>query len=94
MAFFAIHYTYTPATASLRDQYRPAHRAWLGEHFTAGNVLLSGAYPDGSGALIVVRAADLDAATAFIGNDPFLTNDAVDGVRVVEWNQVYGPFED
>lgn len=94
MAFFAVHYTYETPKAALRDQYRPLHREWLGEEFKAGNVLQAGAYPDGSGALIVIRGTDLDGAEAFMANDPFLAHQAVDAVRVVEWFQLYGPYDD
>ncbi|MDY6810551.1 MAG: YciI family protein [Actinomycetota bacterium] len=93
MTIFAVHYTYTPAKAAVRDEYRSRHREWLGEEFRAGNVLTSGPYPDGTGALILIRADSLDAAEAFLANDPFNAHQAVDGVRVVEWTQVYGPFD-
>ena len=94
MAIFAVHYTYAPAKATVRDEHRAVHRTWLGEEFTAGNLLASGPYPDGSGALLLIKATDLDAAEAFLMNDPFNAHQAIDGVRVVEWTQVYGPFED
>lgn len=89
---FAVHYTYEPAKAALRDEHRPLHREWLGEEHRAGNVIACGPYPDGSGALILVRADSLDGSEAFLANDPFIAHEAVDGVRVVEWTEVYGPF--
>lgn len=92
MAIFAVHYAYGPVKAVLRDKHRSTHRDWLGEEYRAGNVLMSGPYPDSSGALLLIRADDLDAAEAFLANDPFIAHEAVDGVRVVEWEQIYGPF--
>lgn len=92
MAIFAVHYSYGPGKAQLRDEHRALHREWLSEEYKAGNVLISGPYPDGSGALIMTRAADLEAAEAFQNNDPFIAHEAVDGVRIVEWTEVYGPF--
>ncbi|ATD70662.1 MULTISPECIES: YciI family protein [Gordonia] len=92
MPYFAVQYTYRPAKAALRDQHRPLHRQWLGEENTAGNVLIAGPYPDGSGALIIISAADLEAAEAFLANDPFQAHEAVDAVRIDEWTQVFGPF--
>lgn len=92
MTIFAVHYTYEPAKAAVRDEHRPLHREWLGEEFRAGNVLACGPYPDGSGALILIQAASLDAAEAFLANDPFNAHRAVDGIRVVEWTEVFGPF--
>lgn len=95
MTIFAVHYTYEPAKAALRDDHRAKHRAWLSEEYTAGNVLISGPYPDASGALIMISVdGDIDAAEAFMANDPFNAHQAVDGVRIVEWTQVYGPFGD
>ncbi|MBD0861347.1 hypothetical protein IA539_08985 [Gordonia sp. zg691] len=93
MPLFAVQYTYRPAKAALRDEHRKLHRTWLGEEHSAGNVLIAGPYPDGSGALIVIRAADLEAAEAFLANDPFIAHEAVDAVRIDEWTQVFGPFE-
>ncbi|MCZ4651305.1 YciI family protein [Gordonia amicalis] len=92
MPYFAVQYTYRPAKAALRDQHRPLHRQWLGEENTAGNVLIAGPYPDGSGALIIISAADLEAAEAFLANDPFQAHEALDAVRIDEWTQVFGPF--
>lgn len=92
MPYFAVQYTYRPAKAALRDQHRPLHREWLSEENKAGNVLVAGPYPDGSGALIIISAADLEAAEAFLANDPFQAHQAVDAVRIDEWNQVFGPF--
>ncbi|MFW0797316.1 YciI family protein [Gordonia sp. CPCC 205515] len=92
MAIFAVHYGYGPAKAAIRDEYRPLHREWLLEEFNAGNVVATGPYPDGSGALILIRADSLDGAEAFQNNDPFIAHEAVDQVRIVEWTEVYGPF--
>ncbi|MDS1112848.1 YciI family protein [Gordonia westfalica] len=92
MPYFAVQYTYRPAKAMLRDQHRPLHREWLGEEHKAGNVLVAGPYPDGSGALIIISAADLEAAEAFLANDPFQAHQAVDAIRIDEWTQVFGPF--
>ncbi|MFW0784767.1 YciI family protein [Gordonia sp. CPCC 206044] len=94
MAIFAVHYTYTPAKAAIRDEHRPLHRAWLGEEYDAGNVLATGPYPDGTGALLLIRADSLDGAETFMANDPFQAHRAVDGIRIVEWTQVKGPFAD
>ncbi|MGV9673311.1 MULTISPECIES: YciI family protein [unclassified Gordonia (in: high G+C Gram-positive bacteria)] len=94
MAIYAVHYTYTAAKAAIRDEHRAQHRQWLSEEYGAGNVLISGPYPDGSGALIMIKAdGGIDAAEAFMANDPFNAHEAIDGVRIVEWTQVYGPFD-
>lgn len=92
MPIFAVHYDYAPDKAAVRDEHRPLHRTWLGEEHEAGNVLTCGPYPDGTGALILLRADDLAAAHTFLANDPFHAHDAIAAVRVTEWVQVYGPF--
>lgn len=92
MATFAVHYTYTDATAAGRDEYRPAHREWLRGQVEAGRILSTGAYPDGTGALIIVTASDVAAATDLMAVDPFLLAGVVDAVRVVEWRPVMGAF--
>jgi len=92
MTIFAVHYDYAPDKAAVRDEHRPLHREWLGEEYAAGNVLACGPYPDGTGALIMIRAESHDAAQVFLANDPFHAQHAIEAVRIVEWTQVYGPF--
>ncbi|GAB04618.1 uncharacterized protein YciI [Gordonia amarae] len=92
MTIFAVHYDYAPDKAAVRDEHRPLHRKWLGEAHEAGTVLTCGPYPDGTGALILIRAESLDAVQAFLADDPFHTHDAIAAVRINEWTQVYGPF--
>lgn len=90
---FAVHYTYSASTADLRDEHRPAHRAWLGALYEAGQVLASGPYPDGSGALILIQATDAAAGEALLADDPFRAAGAIDAVECTEWVQVFGPFD-
>jgi uncharacterized protein YciI len=87
-----VHYTYSDATVPGRDETRPAHRAWLNAQFDAGFVRSSGPYPDGSGALVIVEAGDLDAAQKTLAEDPFSKAGLIDNVRVVEWKPVTGAF--
>ncbi len=91
---FAVHYTYAPEQAGLRDEHRPAHRTWLRAGVDRGEVLSSGAYPDGSGALIIIRADDPAAADASMAEDPFATVGAVAGVRIVQWTPVMGALSE
>lgn len=94
MPIFAVHYTYSDATIPGRDEHRPAHRAWLREQLDQGIVKSSGAYPDGSGALIIIESADLQSAHSLLGADPFAKEGVVDRVHVVEWKPVMGAFAD
>lgn len=92
MPIFAVHYTYDPADAAGRDEHRPAHRAWLRGLVNTGEVLSSGAYPDGSGALILFSQPDLATTEKLLAEDPFARANVVAGVRAVEWRPVMGAF--
>ena len=89
---FAVHYTYTEATAADRASNRPEHRAWLDALVEAGTVLSSGPYPDGSGALLLFRAEDAAALNALLPEDPFAKLGLIEAVRAVEWLPVMGAF--
>ncbi|GAD82080.1 hypothetical protein FEK33_23295 [Nocardia asteroides NBRC 15531] len=92
MPIFAVHYTYTDATAADRATHRPEHRGWLHALVDAGTVLTSGPYPDGTGALLIFRAADAASLTELLGEDPFALKGLIEAVRVVEWLPVMGAF--
>ena len=92
MALFAVEYTYAPDAAAVRDEYRPEHRAWLGARHEDGTLQFVGPYPDGTGALLMITADDVDAAKAFLTNDPFAREKAIASVSIKEWVQVHGPF--
>ncbi|MET9213984.1 MULTISPECIES: YciI family protein [unclassified Nocardia] len=92
MPIFAVHYTYTEATAADRATNRPEHRGWLNALVEVGTVLTSGPYPDGTGALLIFRAADAQALTTLLTEDPFAKLGLIEAVRVVEWQPVMGAF--
>ncbi|MFD4430711.1 YciI family protein [Nocardia sp. NPDC058497] len=92
MPIFAVHYTYTEATAADRATNRPEHRGWLNALVDAGTVLTSGPYPDGTGALLIFRAEDAPSLTTLLAEDPFAKLGLIEAVRVVEWLPVMGAF--
>lgn len=92
MPVIAVEYSYATATAAARDELRPDHRAWLAGLVAAGVVLSTGPYADGTGALILVAAADADAASALFADDPFGRAGLVDAARFTEWTPVLGAF--
>ncbi|TQF65346.1 hypothetical protein FK531_21830 [Rhodococcus spelaei] len=92
MPVIAVEYFYTTATAAARDEVRPDHREWLAGLVERGVVLSSGPYTDGSGALILVSAADVDAARSLFEADPFAKAGLVDSARFTEWTPVMGTF--
>ncbi len=94
MALFAVEYAYSDATAADRDVHRPTHRAWLGGLVEKGVVVSSGPYPDGTGALILVRADTLEVVERHLANDPFHKADLIEAVRINEWKPVLGAFVD
>lgn len=93
MSVFAVHYVYAPEHSDGRDEHRAAHRAWLGEMQDAGRVLLAGPYPDGGGALILVRATDAGDAEALMSADPFGRLGLVESATIREWLPVFGPID-
>lgn len=94
MPNFAVEYTYGPDRADLRDEHRPAHRLWLSDGHEAGVILMVGPYTDGSGALLMIRAEDRQAAAEVLAHDPFALVGAIDATTISEWKNLYGPFGD
>lgn len=94
MPTFLVEYTFTPSTASKRDDTRPAHRAWLSDLLDKGDLLASGPYTDGLGALLIFRAASEDALNAILSKDPYVPVAAIDATTVTQWTPVFGPITD
>ncbi|MBW4095433.1 MAG: hypothetical protein HIU81_08670 [Acidobacteria bacterium] len=92
MSVFAVEYVYTPETATLRDEHRPVHRAWLQEQYEGGKLLASGPFADGSGALILFKAADEDELNELLKQDPFAVASAIAGLKVSGWTPGIGVF--
>lgn len=72
---------------ALRDQHRPAHRAWVksgGEGLAI--VLIGSATHDehgfATGNFGILKAADLVSAQAFADGDPFAQNGVVRGIEL------------
>lgn len=90
MSIFAVEYVYAADSVAGRDEYRPAHRAWLGEYADAGRLIASGPYTDGSGALLLFTAESEPALLQELAQDPFNTQGFIAGLRVTEWSPVTG----
>jgi uncharacterized protein YciI len=69
---FVIEATYAPDAAETRPAHRPTHLARIAELRRTGVVLEAGAYPDLSGSLLLVRAADAEAALAVARDDVYM----------------------
>ncbi|MFT4202245.1 YciI family protein [Gordonia sp. (in: high G+C Gram-positive bacteria)] len=94
MPNFAVEYTYAPEQAALRDEHRPAHRDWLGAGHSSGIVRMAGPFADGSGAWVMIDAADEQAVRDHLAGDPFAKVGAIAATRIREWVNVFGPFGD
>ncbi|MEV6768396.1 YciI family protein [Nocardia sp. NPDC051030] len=94
MPIFAVHYTYSTTTADDRLANRPEHRGFLNNLVDEGICLTSGPYPDGTGALILVRSEDGDTVAKLFDEDPFAKLGFVEARRIVEWLPVMGAFSD
>ncbi|WP_120519660.1 YciI family protein [Arthrobacter celericrescens] len=90
MTVFAVEYVYDVESAAVRDEHRPAHRAWVAELAEQGTVLASGPYADGSGALILVNAADESELNGILKQDPFAIAQGLASIRTSAWNPVIG----
>ncbi|MDQ0708227.1 uncharacterized protein YciI [Arthrobacter woluwensis] len=94
MTVFAVEYVYDAATAAVRDEFRPAHRAWLGSLAEEGTVLASGPVDSGAGALLIMVAEDQPALDGLLREDPFQINGAVAQTSAREWSPVIGRFSE
>ena len=92
MTVFAVEYRYDASTASRRDEVRPDHRGWLADIADRGQLLASGPYEDGSGALLLMKADDAEALQSLLEQDPFAVEGLLAGSSTIAWNPVTGPL--
>jgi len=90
MSVYAVEYNYAAEAAAARDQYRPDHRAWLSRQVDAGKILVSGPYPDGSGALIIFRAESEEDLESLLTQDPFALQGCIADHQIKPWNPIIG----
>jgi uncharacterized protein YciI len=90
MTVFAVEYVYAADSNEVRDEFRPAHRAWQGALAEEGTLLASGPYADGAGALLLFKAEDEAELTDTLKQDPFAAAGVIAGLRTTEWNPIIG----
>ncbi|MCF3141263.1 MULTISPECIES: YciI family protein [Micrococcaceae] len=90
MTVFAVEYVYAADSEALRDETRPAHRAWLGGLAEESTLLASGPYGDGAGALLIFKSADETQLNDLLKEDPFAAAGVIAGIRTTEWSPVIG----
>ncbi|HKU11752.1 MAG TPA: YciI family protein [Sinomonas sp.] len=92
MTVFAVEYRYDASTSSRRDEVRPDHRGWLAGIADKGQLLASGPYEDGTGALLLVKADDAEALRSLLAQDPFAVEGLLAESSATAWNPVTGPL--
>jgi uncharacterized protein YciI len=92
-SIFVIEATYAPDAAETRPAHRPTHLARIAELRRTGIVLEAGAYSDLSASLLLVRAADADAALAVARADVYMREGVWVEARVRPFVRVARPDE-
>lgn len=90
MPLFAVTYRYESAQTADREANKPAHREWLSGQVEAGTIRSVGPFVDGSGALLLVSADDVEAARELVAADPHHVHGFVSEITVREWLPVLG----
>ncbi|MDE8667372.1 YciI family protein [Pseudarthrobacter sp. H3Y2-7] len=90
MTVFAVEYVYAADSTAARDEHRPAHRAWLAGLADDGQLLTSGPYGDGAGALLIFKVEDETRLNDLLKRDPFAEAGTIAGIRTTEWTPVIG----
>lgn len=90
---FAVRYTFADGSAPGRQETLSEHVAWLGTGLAQGFIVSSGAWADGTGALILVRhAGKADTVRERMHGDPFYQLGFIDTVQVDAWHPALGTF--
>ena len=86
MPHWVIEYSYDQRS-HLRDQHRPAHRAYLGGLLATGDMVAFGRYDDSDapGALLLATAETKDEVETMVRRDPFVIQGLVPSYRVRRW---------
>lgn len=92
MTVFAVEYEYAQDSTELRNEHRPAHRAFLSEYLSEGEVrlLASGPTPVLDGALLIFVAVSESALKEVLAADPFSKVGGLGKTTITEWNPVIG----
>jgi uncharacterized protein len=78
-------------TAGDREQvmaHFPAHRAHIDAFHARGELLMTGAFVDGSDGGAMGIFTTREAAEAFVRDDPFLQHGVVTAWQIRDWNEV------
>lgn len=82
-----------PGHLQLRMDTRPSHVAFLKELNEAGTLKFAGPFLDGEGkpfgSLVVIEAADIEAARLVFAGDPYARAGLFQSTEVLAWNWVF-----
>jgi uncharacterized protein YciI len=92
MTVFAVEYRYDASTAPRRDEVRADHRGWLADIAETGQLLASGPYEDGTGALLLFKADDAESLHSLLAQDPFAVEGLLAETSATAWKPVSGPL--
>lgn len=90
MPLFAVICRDKPGRLDTRLTTREAHLAWLNG---SGRVQVAGPFiQDGQpcGSLLIIEADDLEAAKAWVADDPYAAAGLFQSVEVIEWRKAIG----
>ncbi|WP_018157741.1 YciI family protein [Demetria terragena] len=91
MAIYSVEYRYTDDSAG-RDTHRPEHRAYLDAQ---EGLLISGPFRDEpAGALILLRAENVEEVERILAGDPFQREGLVASQTIRDFNPVLGPHSE
>ncbi|MFI6226522.1 YciI family protein [Micromonospora echinospora] len=77
--------TFAADAATRREPYRAAHLAHVASLLADGTALVAGARADLGASVLVLRAADADAARARCEHDPYWQHGVWTAIEVVEY---------
>jgi uncharacterized protein len=78
-----------PDGQAKRKLHRQAHLDRMDPLNKAGKVILAGPLTDGAGSLIVIEAASLEEAKAFVAEDPYVAQGVFARYEIHPFTQVY-----
>lgn len=90
---FAVICADKPAHLNLRMETRPAHVEWLNGLNAAGALKIGGPFLDADGkpcgSMLLIAAADLEAAKAIAAEDPYAKAGLFANVEIKPYNWVF-----
>lgn len=96
MAIYVATYFYDQKLVSLKEEFRPNHRAFMRELEKKGIVLSTGRLesPAGMGSLTILKAKSAQEARQILIKDPYVEAGLVKEIEAKAWKPVVGAFSE